>query len=1097
MHSRHLISFSSFRILLASLVVATGLRAQSGLDNSLLFMGTTATSGADTYSWLIWQPSDPLFVSGHTVAIYRKLGGAASPATYQRISVVEPTVDTRLISSLLPVAEKMGQNLAELDQLLSEMYQDAFPAGTITTADKIAAILAGAHGNAENMQRVILLGRQHPAMALCGGFAATDLITASGARTYELREYDTTTSADIGVLGRVTVDPASVLPLPRPGVPVEIEDATAKGNLNVSMAWATPNALRDLMPLQYGYDVYRLAKTVVDANGWEGAPPPTFEALITAGAQKVNRLAVLPQALLADPVDPHTAPTYLNDDNNRYNSGLGFQDGQQFGYFVVARDLLGRGGLPSLGKVMQIRDRLPPNPPQKVNVRNDAHYNGTTRDQRLLVTWMPPELPISETISAYYVYRWRTPHHIAEHGREVDPGTRRPNRNLIAILPPTQTSFRDDGTTSPPAWAVVDEPAPSTADDLGKTYYYTIRAMDGSVSGNLSGHSAPAWGVLRDHKGPDGVQGFTRMFSRYPNLDFQNFTQVPLDHLSDDQGHLLFVCTSADPGLDWAEFSISASGNTQVKVGRAHFVNISGVWTAALRITKSDYQGDQQMWCRVATKDGQLSDTEASTNNSPGPQNDRYLRILWTATVSNAPSTGNDSGWRHDAVDLATGATNDIEGTFTPGADAKEYKVYRRVNNSSQTMIASGAITAAGPITWTDPSPPASNTTICYFLQLFDEHGNGSELIQQGECIESGSSAYMPTPMLEPITGTIPLNPRMNVSWFCSKAGVERFEVWVARDSGNAPGNSGSSLSNDLATVHPNELPLKKKAEGLDFHVFETGLARHLGASGEPHFDVSLPVTNSDTYTVMIRAVGTGKFGERITGKFSNIETFKYSPRTLGLSLPVPWPDRPLPPKADFHPGISAVHLNQAVIAPWKGNAVRIGEYDDPGNATTIGGPDTNNPAGLKVYTVPTQRDIEDYLYTNDLVAQKEPLVKPAGVILPIALYRVQVANSNFPEVPGDIVQVSPMMDQIAQIEGTSPLTTTVTDPFIAILPRSVTGLPAAINGSDQDIFLLDRQPVIRHARYKYFLVRFSPTKEIERVIVTNEVTVPTTVPAP
>jgi hypothetical protein len=1088
------------RAWLLGLVLIGGLRAQSGLDNSLLFMGTTATSGAETYSWLIWQPGDPLFISGHTVAIYRKPGGPASPANYQRISVVEPTVDTRLINSLLPVAEKMGQNLAELDQLLSEMYQDAFPAGTITTAEKIAAILAGAHGNAENMQRVILLGRQHPAIALCGGFAAADLITASGARTYELREFDTATGTDIGVLGRVSVDPASLLVLPAPGAPVEVPDASAKGHLNVSMRWSTPNVLRDLSPLQYGYDVYRLPENVVTTMGWQVTPPPSVQAMLGQGAEKVNRLAILPPVLLTDvqAADMNNPTVYLNDDKKSNPFGFGYEDGDYWGFFAVARDLLGRGGNPSRGTVMRLHDRMPANPPQKVDVRNDAHYDGTTRDQRLLVTWLPPEIPFSESISAYYVYRWRTPHEIAQKGRELDPVTGLPERNLIAILPFWQTSFRDDGSVTPPAWANIDEPPPSTADDVGKTYFYTIRAMDGAVEGNLSGHSAPAWGVLRDHAGPTGVAGGLRMYCRFPNLSFEDFTQVPLDNLSDDEGHLLFLCTSSDPGLDWAEFSISGSGTTQVKVGRAHFVNLGGTWTAALRLTMPDYQGDRQMWCRVATRDGVLADTEPSTNNSPAPLNDRYLRIHWIASVSNSAENGIDCDWRHDAVDLATGGTNDVEGTFTPGFDAREYKVYRRVNNSNQTMIASGSLPGTGvPVTWTDPSPPASNATVCYFLQLFDEHGNGGELVQQGACIESGSSDYMPTPMLEPITGATPLNPRMNVSWFCSTAGVERFEVWVARRSGNTPGNSGSGLSNDVSPVHPNELPFKGGAEGLDFHVFETGLARHLNVTGEPHFSVTLPVQNSDTYTVMIRAVGVGKFGERIVGKFSNIENFAYSLRTLGLSLPVPWPDRPLPPKADFHPGITAVHLNQQAISPWVGNAVRIGEYDDPGNDTAIFGPDTNNPAQLKIYRVPTQRDVEDYLYTNDLVAQQEPRETRPGVILPVALYRVQVANSNFPEVPGDIVQVSPMMDQIAQIEGTAPLSTTVTDPFIAILPRSITGLPASITGSDQDIFLLDRQPVIRNARYKYFLVRFSPTKEIERVIGTNEVTVPQTVPTP
>jgi hypothetical protein len=51
--------------------------------------------------------------------------------------------------------------------------------------------------------------------------------------------------------------------------------------------------------------------------------------------------------------------------------------------------------------------------------------------------------------------------------------------------------------------------------------------------------------------------------------------------------------------------------------------------------------------------------------------------------------------------------------------------------------------------------------------------------------------------------------------------------------------------------------------------------------------------------------------------------------------------------------------------------------------------------------------------------------------------------------------------------------------------------LPRTLIGSDQDILLLDRQPVIAGARYKYLVVRLGPNKEIERVIVTNEVNVP------
>lgn len=164
-------------------------------------------------------------------------------------------------------------------------------------------------------------------------------------------------------------------------------------------------------------------------------------------------------------------------------------------------------------------------------------------------------------------------------------------------------------------------------------------------------------------------------------------------------------------------------------------------------------------------------------------------------------------------------------------------------------------------------------------------------------------------------------------------------------------------------------------------------------------------------------------------------------------------------------------------------------EYEDSGQGTLIGIVNDNDPTLPKIFQMPSTRDLENYLYTNDLVAQAEPLEAIPGVILPIALYRVQVTNTKYPTVPGDIVQVSPLIEKIAQYDQAGK--NIVTDPFIAIVPSSITGLPRTITGSSQDIFLLDRQPVLKGARYKYLIVRFSPTKEIERVIATDAVNVP------
>jgi hypothetical protein len=111
--------------------------------------------------------------------------------------------------------------------------------------------------------------------------------------------------------------------------------------------------------------------------------------------------------------------------------------------------------------------------------------------------------------------------------------------------------------------------------------------------------------------------------------------------------------------------------------------------------------------------------------------------------------------------------------------------------------------------------------------------------------------------------------------------------------------------------------------------------------------------------------------------------------------------------------------------------------------------------------------------------------------VLPIAMYRVQVANTNFSVVPGDIVQVTPMMERIAYVKNIMNGNVEVTDPWITILHESDSPLTGTNPNYDHDIYLVDRQPVLKGARYKYLLVRFSPNKEIERVIVTNTVDVP------
>jgi hypothetical protein len=198
------------------------------------------------------------------------------------------------------------------------------------------------------MRRLMMLAKQRPSIAMCAGLGHAERIPAVGVITYELREFNVTTNTDIGVIGRVAVDPAAPVVLPAPGKPVELPDTTAKGNLNATLRWGTPNGLRDLSPLHYGYDVYRVTKTRALANGWD-ATPPTTTALLAAdvGTSKVNALAILPEKVLTNAEAANLAidTVFVMDDNSRFKAGgTPFADGVEFYYFVVARDLLGHGG---------------------------------------------------------------------------------------------------------------------------------------------------------------------------------------------------------------------------------------------------------------------------------------------------------------------------------------------------------------------------------------------------------------------------------------------------------------------------------------------------------------------------------------------------------------------------------------------------------------------------------------------------------------------------------------------------------------------------------------------------------------------------------
>jgi hypothetical protein len=427
-----------------------------------------------------------------------------------------------------------------------------------------------------------------------------------------------------------------------------------------------------------------------------------------------------------------------------------------------------------------------------------------------------------------------------------------------------------------------------------------------------------------------------------------------------------------------------------------------------------------------------------------------------------------------------------IIGYPTPGS--REWRLYRQVDDGPMTLLCHGEIGGASFSCQDDGLPPGA-ATICYFLQVLDEHGNPSPMVKLG-CVTVGPSAPLPVPLLSPLaaTGTTN-NPGMAMTWFCPPPGLERFEVWVAGNPNPVSSNlaPGFLSLRTPSLLQPNPVTQTVVVNGqtntLDFFVF---LTPHIGPGfgPGPQFAVPCDIELGNTYTVFVKAVGRdGSVGEP-----SNVESFVWNPANTNFPLcTIPWPARGLPPintnntfklgDTNLPLGISAAYFS-GYQAPFTGAVVVVGSALFTSNGAV--------QVAERPQWISGRVDPMSLLYTN-----------PAGEkLFPMALYRFQVTNSLFPRVSGDIVQVSPLLENISyQITNyTIVFGNQVLHVTNSLLRDSYIVYDRLVLSDTLHLFFMmvpDTQPVISGARYKYLLVRFRKNGEIAEVIPTNEMDVP------
>ncbi|MCX6904568.1 MAG: hypothetical protein NTW03_14025, partial [Verrucomicrobia bacterium] len=804
----------------ALLAAAPAVPAQNGLSDIVYTVGTTVTdSTGRNWAFMVWQATTPSLLSGQSFAVYSKAGDVTSTAPFVR----------RSIEPLLRRSENIGEDSFKLGDDMMQLFANLMPTNTISRADQLSAVIRGSLMDDTHYQNLVLLARNHPGVALCLGLADAQMISA-GKTTFEIRNFDAVLNQDVAVVARVTVDTANPTVLPRPGTPVLMPETSARGDINLKFRWGTPDNLRRLGLMQFGYNLWRVTKSYAVSQSWHVTPPtPTaltnaWAATANVAVRRVNRLPIVSSkqftvaeaALITPPGDTNTF--FIADDDGRFDPGYanyGFTNGAQFYYFVAARDVLARNGLVSTGLLATVCDRLPPSVPMQVKVINDYSYDSAPHAQRqvLRVTWNQIT-NLNEAVTNYWVYRWTSMGQINAQSYSV-------SNQLLAVVPhlpgQARNSYLDNGAGSP-----------DTTNDLGKTFWYTVRAGDSGACGqNLSANSGPAFGVLRDRVGPAAGTGWATINCPQPQATYVGSSPKPGG--TSTNFDFVVTYTRINPQIAWAEAYVIWRDPDQPtyqtnQLGR-HYFGVGGSlvsipWSVSRAGQKSP---EVRFYCRIGTYNGKVSDYKSSgIAQLPAA---RYLATvdfsarLAANSVVVGPQVGGDCT-THDPVDPETGLIPPIIVTFLPTETSQEWRLYRRVDTGPLSLICQGNITNVwDALNCIDDSLPPNSATMCYFLQLFDEHGNPSPLTKL-LCLDCGSSQNLPVPLLSPITAAGHTNnPSMNLVWFCPPFGLDRFEVWIGVDKSSAsdPGLSSMLVCTSAA---PAELTFTNQGTNYTFQFF-------------------------------------------------------------------------------------------------------------------------------------------------------------------------------------------------------------------------------------------------------------------------------------
>jgi hypothetical protein len=1169
---------------------------------SMLSAATTAPA-TEGRAWVYvgWSAVNPAVLQGRMFGIHLKPGGPGGPGAFERVArVAAGSTDLASAEDWVARAAELGDAPGELAAALDALA----PVGVVTDAvgagGKLSAALSAAKSDPAVAAALELIASRYHAVRFALGRAWAGRQPV-GPLMIEVREMDPVTGLDRWVVSRLTVEVGRPTPLPAPGGPWVARQRVGVDNLRVGLVWSEPDTLRRRSPLVAGFDVWRVPAAEARANAWDTQPPTGAE--LTVAGFRINEVPVASGRHWSD-VEAFGA---AGDPANALFTDVGagpfrWRDGDEFAWFIVARDWLGNPGTSSLAGFGQVCALKPPEIPRNLAAGNDFSPgdDGTVR-QRIRLHWLP-SLDTEGPVTRFEVYR----------GQGELPPVASTNEPPVAWRVGSV-----DAQGGPGLWEWRDDSLDPAADPglFGAGFWYAVRSVRETPCGPVvSALSPPVVVNLRRFEAPDAPSGSLGLncprvvIQRMPNVP----AQEPLESPAPGDRNYRVQVRRRDRGVAWVDVTVTSGmgGTEPVESPRLRFGSddeavefsftlpriaggapavvgtvVAGAFTGARSEPMGfEMPGDFGVEVRWVTTlmAATVSLSEVGSGESwaaglgigpfPLPDAERdevgtvlarspdaSAEILIEAVAAEAPAetpwrlvtitrpalsvtgepklvfrdprvpeeglpnrmryrawilppvrNGSDGGCAHVARPAGSGRVEPISVRMTLAPRSRQWRIFRSVDDGPLTLIAEGVVApgAAGlsaMVDALDDGMPAGAARLCYFGQATDEHGNESPLGPLG--CEDVAPAELPVPLLaEPLFEGDVNHPVARLRWFCPPHGLNHFRVVLKPVTGAAPAQGVSAITASVvALATPMKRAVSWSSQGLTtsgkvaavvMSEFVTGPVGAETPGRGPEFSQPMDVEAGMTYEVMVAAVDAR--GQ--AGHASYARRFRWRPPGGDAEREVPWPQRPLPPVTPGPSGMVAVLLSTNPVI-WPGAAhltpvgVRIGSL-------TLGqrelvqdllGLGLGDHGGrlMRLFVaraaIEAGRGFEAFLF-SDAISRSTP----SGFrLLNVVLYREQVTNQTYLEVSGDVVQVSPLFRKVACRVLPAGDGFEFLDPMVG-LTLHVPPPGAVEQGSARiDVHLLDLHPVVRGARYRYWVVHFDDQGEPDRTLPAGEVEVP------